>query len=410
MKKAKLLSTIMAAAMISTSFPATASAASLETAAPQEEAIAADSAISFNDVRSKDYFYNPVAWAVENNITRGTSGSLFSPKKPCTRAQIVTFLWNLAGKPAAASTAEFEDVSADAYYADAVNWAVSKGITKGISDWEFAPDNPCTRAQAVTFIYSYAGNPKTTATTDFTDVRSTAWYAKPVAWAVENGITSGTSAAKFSPNSSCTRGQIMTFLYKYVNPSKGNEPVPEDTAWKEAYLNYLDEEGIPDGEASYHYYKILNVDSDSIPEIRIHDNKHSDRIISYKNGRVVMLDGTDYDCYYNSSLGLLHHHEDYKGSINDELYQLTSNGFITLGKGYMHYEYWGYDGKTKGTFYEGEFDGKKVNSTKEYKNALNSLLKKYHFDSSEATYAPVDYDDGIVFSTGKDLRKAIRDY
>ena len=171
----------------------------------------------FTDVADPlQYYYPPVYWAVEKGVTTGTSASKFSPNAPCTRAQVVTFLWRAAGKPAPASKENpFKDVPADQYYTDAVLWAVEKGITTGTGPNTFRPEAPCTRGQIVTFLWRYQGSPdplfpKTT----FTDVADTEFYAGAVAWAVENGVTTGKSATAFAPGDVCTRAQIVTFLFR----------------------------------------------------------------------------------------------------------------------------------------------------------------------------------------------------
>lgn len=171
--------------------------------------------ISFTDVSKTDYFYDAVLWAVENGITTGTSRTRFSPYATCTRAQAVTFLWRASGSPTPKnSRMPFEDVSPSAYYYDAVLWALEKGITTGTSSTTFSPNAVIDRAQAVTFLYRANGAPSVTGRTAFTDVPQTAYYADAVKWAVDHGITTGTSATAFSPNASCTRAQIVTFLYR----------------------------------------------------------------------------------------------------------------------------------------------------------------------------------------------------
>ena len=170
----------------------------------------------FKDVKEDAYYAAPVAWAVENGITNGTSSTTFSPDKTCTRAQVVTFLWRAEGEPEPESTVNpFTDVKPEAYYYKAVLWAVEKGITNGTGPNAFSPDKGCTRGQVVTFQWRAAGQPEPKGKTNpFTDVKSDAYYYKAVLWAVEKGVTNGTSADKFSPDSTCTRGQIVTFLYR----------------------------------------------------------------------------------------------------------------------------------------------------------------------------------------------------
>lgn len=174
----------------------------------------------FVDVFPGDYYYDAVLWAAENGITGGVDDTHFAPNAPCTRAQIVTFLWRAAGCPEPENLSSFTDVSADSYYAKAVAWAVENGITTGTGSGAFSPDATCTRAQAMTFIYrsvqAQGGgmqgawmfqNP-------FEDVDLESYYGEAVMWAVANGVTSGTTATTFSPNNDCTRAQIVTFLYR----------------------------------------------------------------------------------------------------------------------------------------------------------------------------------------------------
>ena len=167
----------------------------------------------FDDVFAGDYYYNAVQWAAEQGITGGVSRNLFAPDASCTRAQIVTFLWRAAGSPEPETMSAFKDVPAGAYYAKAVAWAVENGITKGLSADAFGPDAPCTRAQAVTFL-ARALDESADGAADFTDVSADAYYAKPVAWAVESAVTNGVSKTRFAPNETCTRAQIVTFLYR----------------------------------------------------------------------------------------------------------------------------------------------------------------------------------------------------
>ena len=172
--------------------------------------------LTFTDVPASAYYYDAVYWAVENGVTNGTSATTFSPNASCTRAQMVTFLWRAAGSPEPESTVNpFTDVSASAYYYDAVLWAVEQGITNGTSATTFGPDATVTRGQTVTFLWRYDGSPAVSGS-GFDDVVSDAYYADAVAWAAGEGVTSGTSATTFSPSNDCTRGQIVTFLYRYM--------------------------------------------------------------------------------------------------------------------------------------------------------------------------------------------------
>ena len=171
---------------------------------------------SFSDVFETDYYAKSVQWAVQKKITVGTSKTTFEPNAMCTRGQIVTFLWRAAGSPKASINAasQFADVKSGSYYSSAVNWALENNITAGTNADTFSPDLPCTRAEAVTFLWRAAGSPKSLNVVRFNDVSANSFYAQAVSWAVNKGITSGTGANKFSPDATCTRAQFVTFLYR----------------------------------------------------------------------------------------------------------------------------------------------------------------------------------------------------
>ena len=169
----------------------------------------------FVDVATGSYYEDAVDWAVENGITTGVSANRFDPNGVCTRAQAVTFLWRAAGSPAPRSrTMPFTDVPVGSYYYDAVLWAVENGITKGTSDTRFSPNATCTRAQIVAFLWRSEKSPAAGSRNPFADVKPGAYYLDAVLWAVESGITKGTTAMKFSPDADCTRAQIVTFLWR----------------------------------------------------------------------------------------------------------------------------------------------------------------------------------------------------
>ena len=170
----------------------------------------------FTDVPAGMYYYDAVRWAVENGITQGASDTTFEPGESCTRSQVVTFLWRAAGSPEIAGSEDspFADVSDDAFYADAVRWAIENGITQGTSETTFSPDEIVTRGQAVTFLWRANGSPAVSSDNPFTDVANGSFYTDAVQWAVSEGITQGTSETTFDPNGGCTRGQIVTFLYR----------------------------------------------------------------------------------------------------------------------------------------------------------------------------------------------------
>ena len=188
----------------------------------------------FKDVNKEDYFYVPVLWAYSNGVTAGTSATTFSPNNTCTRAQVVTFLWRAAGEPKAENAKNpFKDVAKGQYYYDAVLWAVENEITAGTSATTFSPDNTVQRDQFVTFLYRFAKNFRGDATTEslekavpFGDISSSQYYYEPVVWATQHGYCSGTGNGNFTPAGGCTRGQVVTFMNRYL----GNAPVFDLTA------------------------------------------------------------------------------------------------------------------------------------------------------------------------------------
>ena len=170
--------------------------------------------VSFVDVPSDAFYANAVKWAVENEITTGVGNNRFDPNGQCTRGQVVTFLWRAAGKPTVSANVSFSDVQPGAFYYEAVKWAVANGITTGIGGNRFAPNDSCTRGQVVTFLHRAENSPGVSSVSSFADVPSTAFYYNAVNWAVANGITNGTGNGRFSPNDTCTRAQVVTFLYR----------------------------------------------------------------------------------------------------------------------------------------------------------------------------------------------------
>ncbi|MBR3423796.1 MAG: S-layer homology domain-containing protein, partial [Clostridia bacterium] len=172
--------------------------------------------VTFVDVPAGAYFTDAVAWAVRNNITNGTDKTHFSPDAGCTRGQVVTFLWRSVGEPKPKTAKNpFQDVKEGDYFYDAVLWAVENGITNGMDKTHFAPNSTCTRGQIVTFLYRWKGSPKPASNKNpFKDVQSGDYFYSPVLWAVAKGVTTGTSKTKFSPNDTCTRAQVVTFMYR----------------------------------------------------------------------------------------------------------------------------------------------------------------------------------------------------
>ena len=168
----------------------------------------------FRDVSASDYYYDAVKWAAEEGITSGTSADLFSPSAPCTRAQMVTFLWRAAGSPNVGGALTFTDVADSAYYAPAVRWAASVGVTSGTGAGRFSPDDPCTRGQMAAFLYRWQQSPAASGSNPFADVVDSDYYYAAVLWAYQKGVTQGVSASAFAPSAPCTRGQMAMFLYQ----------------------------------------------------------------------------------------------------------------------------------------------------------------------------------------------------
>ncbi len=223
--------------------------------------LSAAAAGSFRDVPVGQYYTGAVDWAVENGITSGTSATTFSPNSKCTRGQIVTFLWRAAGTPASSYPMQFADVPAKEYYADAVKWAVEAEVTSGTGKTTFSPDLGCTRAQAVTFLYRAAGEPAFSKANTFTDVPAGTYYSNAVSWAVENGITTGTSTTTFSPNSVCTRAQIVTFLYRFLGGE--SEPVGPELTREERIqkvCDFIEKTGTLSEDRDYKYTDFCYVD------------------------------------------------------------------------------------------------------------------------------------------------------
>ena len=169
----------------------------------------------FDDVNEEDYFFDAVNWAVKKSITKGTSDTSFSPAAACTRGQAVTFLWRAHGSEKVSDIENpFTDVKEEDYFYDAVLWAIKNEVTNGMTETSFGPEETCTRGQIVTFLWRAEGKPEAAAAISFTDVEQQSFCYEPVRWAVEKEITQGTSEKTFSPEQNCTRGQIVTFLYR----------------------------------------------------------------------------------------------------------------------------------------------------------------------------------------------------
>lgn len=202
---------------------------------------AGPTANTFGDVQPNDYYYAAVSWAVQNGITVGTTTTTFSPDQPCTRAEAVTFLWRAFGSPRVSSSANFSDVSEAAYYAPAVAWAVQQGITAGTGNGKFCPNETCSRAQIVTFLYRAADSPEIDGYSRFRDVSTGQYYSNAVQWAVACGITNGTGDAQFSPDDACTRAQVVTFLYRDITGNGVSNSYLSATEGCEIARKYFDD-------------------------------------------------------------------------------------------------------------------------------------------------------------------------
>ena len=243
---------------------------------------------SFTDVSESDWFCAPVQWAVENGITSGLSDTEFGPDVTCTRAQVVTFLYAAAGRPELTSADNpFSDVAeADWFYAP-VLWAVENGITSGLSDTEFGPNAPCTRAQVVTFLYAAAGRPTLTAADNpFADVAEADWFYAPVLWAVENKITSGLTPDSFGADNPCTRAQIVTFLYA-ASKLETVEPTPEELAAFEAMTIHdfpahlvINFDSDPETNFGVLNEDVIRWENESITAEKIYDGEQSKYVFS----------------------------------------------------------------------------------------------------------------------------------
>ncbi len=227
MKRSRLwIGTLLIICMIAVMIPA------VPVMAAGEPAAVTAAGAGFKDVQDpKAFFYNSVYWAVDEGVTEGTSKDAFSPEEYCSRAQIVTFLFRLSGENAPAQSSGFSDVGEKAYYADAVSWAVAREITSGTTPSTFSPNDTCTRAQIVTFLWRMAGKPSVPMGKMFSDVKDTDYFVNAVQWALDNEVTAGVSESRFDPQGKCTRAQAVTFIHRYfrsVTDPSAPETVDED--------------------------------------------------------------------------------------------------------------------------------------------------------------------------------------
>lgn len=251
------------------------------------------SAADFSDVKTTDYFYPAVQWAVKNGITAGTSGTTFSPGDYCTRSQVMTFLWRSNSSPKEEFSNPFTDVRSTDWFYNPVMWAVSKGITAGTTANTFGPYDKCTRAQVMTFLWRNAGSPNTLGGQVFRDVAKDSYYYSAVQWAVARGITAGTGSNLFSPDKTCTRAEVVTFLFRYTGGKDIEQPANDHSAYNAVIDNtvkYLKKQNydpnyVADnphlknavGKADKVGYYLVDLDHDGSDELLIGDIGTLDR-------------------------------------------------------------------------------------------------------------------------------------
>ena len=251
------------------------------------------SAADFSDVKTTDYFYPAVQWAVKNGITAGTSGTTFSPGDYCTRSQVMTFLWRSNSSPKEEFSNPFTDVRSTDWFYNPVMWAVSKGITAGTTANTFGPYDKCTRAQVMTFLWRNAGSPNTLGGQVFRDVAKDSYYYSAVQWAVARGITAGTGSNLFSPDKTCTRAEVVTFLFRYTGGKDIEQPANDHSAYNAVIDNtvkYLKKQSydpnyVADnphlknavGKADKVGYYLVDLDHDGSDELLIGDIGTLDR-------------------------------------------------------------------------------------------------------------------------------------
>ena len=327
-------------------------------------------AAQFSDVPDSAYFAAAVRWAVERGITVGTGEDTFSPNALCTRAQIVTFLYRAAGSPVSdgSEPSRFADISPEAYYADAVQWAVEQDITVGTGEDTFSPNAPCTRGQIVTFLYRNAGAPAAADNADtFSDVVAGAYYAEAVCWAVAKGITKGTSTDTFSPSKPCTRAEAVTFLYRSAqsselpdepdspgepeNPDVPDEPENPDATDTEEYTMQMKINDTPvsvqweDNESvtaltalvqqtpltihmsMYGGFEQVGPIGQSLPRNDIQTMTTSGDIVLYSGNQIVVFYGSNSWAY--TRLGLI------TDKTSSEMAELLGNGNISITIGWV---------------------------------------------------------------------------
>lgn len=295
----------------------------------------------FLDVEESAYYCGPVLWAVEQGITAGTGLTSFSPASTCTKGQILTFLWRANGQPEPATANPFRDITSSDYYYKAAVWAAEHGLVSGTA---FSASEPCTRAMTATYLWKLEGSPSAEKS-GFSDIPPNADYAQAVDWAVSQGITSGTGNNQFSPNAVCTRGQIVTFLYRYIvealpQNSGVSTPATSNTAWSSAYKDFVlnkqflnssysyECDGEPWGAEMDNTVGLHDMDADGIPELFI-SNGFSGRIImrtyvyTYANGKIEYIGNAPAGiCFYvpQSQFGGVWSSSNNAGNFEGEFY------------------------------------------------------------------------------------------
>ena len=285
----------------------------------------------FADVPIGSWFNNAIQWAVKEGITNGTSETTFSPSNGCTRGQVATFLWRAFGSPEPESSkTPFTDIKADDYYYTPTIWAVENEVTNGTAATSFSPERICTRGQAVTFLWRATGSPEPeNQDNPFKDVQESAYYYKAVLWAVEHGITQGTDAFSFSPNHSCSRAHIVTFLYRL------REDMAGEIDWKKAYLDFIESHDMDDFNM-LNRYCLTYIDNDDIPELYImYTPAAAGAVVCTFNGSVVVTQplsrGNGISVIEKS--GLLRNHGSGMNWRSDAIYTLQNHRFSRIAVG-----------------------------------------------------------------------------
>ena len=345
----------------------------------------------FADVPDGTWFTDAVLWAVEHEITNGTGEAAFSPDRGCTRGQVATFLWRAYGSPSfSLGMNPFTDVEEEQYYYAPVLWAVENGVTNGLSPDSFGPDKTCTRGQVVTFLWRAAGSPEPESDENpFTDVKENDYFYKPVLWAVENGITNGTSDTSFSPGNTCTRAHVVTFLYRSRSAADGA------AHWKKAYLDLIAEK---EAQAESLGIRLVFIDGDDVPEmfVRVGQNAVYEQLLCTFDGSAVVAHPYGKPDF-NSQIewiegsGLFWEY-DSDGKVSfDTIYSLSGGQFETVASGYNQFD--------PETISRRFFWNEEEITEEEYQRAFEAV-----FDTDQAVMHFGAYQGGVLLENDAALR------